>query len=512
MKAESIFSKIVYGLFIGGSLLVCMLFYGLSYQRKELSAQKGISWVFLAAGIGMTVLVWILLKRLDRKPGPSFWRKMLAASVLLLLLQIVVVRSYYFESDWDARALRRAAMAIADGRTLEKQYDYFSMYPNNLFLVWLFSLLARLRRSFFVVVVFQCCICQISGLLLLSVVLKRYENLRTGFMAYFLYVCLVGLSPWVCIPYSDATGLIFPVLTVWLYETKRYKYPFLKWGLAAFVSYIGYKIKPQVFILFLAIVLHALLSHRISVRRYWKPAVSAVAGLLAAMFLTNAAISTVPVRIDETKSFGWQHFLMMGMNYESQGVWNEEDVDFTAGIEDPEERNARDLELAKERVEKMGAAGLAKHLVHKTLINYNDGTFCWGYEGKFFVNMIPSGTPVLQKFFRSVYYNRSGVMGKNYKYWNGFAKAMWLSALLFSLASLLEKGNRNAAVYFAIVGLTVFELLFEARARYLYTYVPLYILLAVSGISAASAKVSERKKKKAPPVKAGRTGIHSTSI
>ena len=34
----------------------------------------------------------------------------------------------------------------------------------------------------------------------------------------------------------------------------------------------------------------------------------------------------------------------------------------------------------------------------------------------------------------------------------------------------------------AVIGLTVFELLFEARARYLYTYTPLYILLAVAGI------------------------------
>ena len=34
----------------------------------------------------------------------------------------------------------------------------------------------------------------------------------------------------------------------------------------------------------------------------------------------------------------------------------------------------------------------------------------------------------------------------------------------------------------AVIGLTVFELLFEPRARYLYTYAPFYIILAVSGI------------------------------
>jgi hypothetical protein len=34
----------------------------------------------------------------------------------------------------------------------------------------------------------------------------------------------------------------------------------------------------------------------------------------------------------------------------------------------------------------------------------------------------------------------------------------------------------------SIIGLTIFELLFEARARYLYIYVPVYILVALYGI------------------------------
>lgn len=42
--------------------------------------------------------------------------------------------------------------------------------------------------------------------------------------------------------------------------------------------------------------------------------------------------------------------------------------------------------------------------------------------------------------------------------------------------------KRYTASYFlAIIGLTAFELLFEARARYLYTYVPVYCILAGIG-------------------------------
>ena len=33
----------------------------------------------------------------------------------------------------------------------------------------------------------------------------------------------------------------------------------------------------------------------------------------------------------------------------------------------------------------------------------------------------------------------------------------------------------------AIIGLTIFETVFEARARYLFTYIPMYIILAIMG-------------------------------
>ena len=47
-----------------------------------------------------------------------------------------------------------------------------------------------------------------------------------------------------------------------------------------------------------------------------------------------------------------------------------------------------------------------------------------------------------------------------------------------------------------IIGLTLFELIFEARARYLFAYVPLYIILAVCGIKFLLDKWEHRQKRK----------------
>lgn len=54
----------------------------------------------------------------------------------------------------------------------------------------------------------------------------------------------------------------------------------------------------------------------------------------------------------------------------------------------------------------------------------------------------------------------------------------------------------------AVIGLTLFELLFEARARYLYTYVPVYCVLAALGmqeIRRLYGRIAARRAQK-PPV------------
>ena len=58
-----------------------------------------------------------------------------------------------------------------------------------------------------------------------------------------------------------------------------------------------------------------------------------------------------------------------------------------------------------------------------------------------------------------------------------------MAVLVLSLASVASKKEEVHTIMLSIVGITVFELIFEARARYLFIYVPFYIILAVRGAS-----------------------------
>ena len=59
----------------------------------------------------------------------------------------------------------------------------------------------------------------------------------------------------------------------------------------------------------------------------------------------------------------------------------------------------------------------------------------------------------------------------------------WVMILLLQCFSY-KKDNKDEIyiVYLSMIGLLFFELLFESRARYLYTFSPVFILLAVGGL------------------------------
>ena len=107
----------------------------------------------------------------------------------------------------------------------------------------------------------QCVIVSITGVLLFKIIIGLLDNETFAYLGYILYTLIVGLSPWVSIPYSDAIGLFFPTMIYYLYINRnKHKNSLVVWMNIAVFTWIGYKIKPQVIILFIGIVLIEILS------------------------------------------------------------------------------------------------------------------------------------------------------------------------------------------------------------------------------------------------------------
>lgn len=111
-----------------------------------------------------------------------------------------------------------------------------------------------------------------------------------------------------------------------------------------------------------------------------------------------------------------------------------------------------------------------------------------GRRRKLFYGCFPQPDNHIAVFLRNIYY-------ADHKYYDIYVTVMqsiWVFVLGAVVVSGLGKENRQEVIVLmlSIVGLTLFEVLFEARARYLYTYAPVFCILAASGIEKLSNKLS----------------------
>ena len=472
--------------------------------------------VLMLCGTLFILCLYLVCKTTERQRNPeqSPWQPqrtpLLITGAAFFVIQMYMIYNYCFETGWDVQILLDSARTLANGHRPFQNIWYYSNYPNNIFLTVIFTVILWITKplqlgayDFLAIVAVQSLLCVLTGFMLYQLIVRRWQRRDLAWLGMALYLLLVGLSPWTSIPYSDAWGILIPVATLWAYycpilEERK----FLRWFLIAFMAYLGFKIKPQVFFVFLSIaaieVVSAMLRREKTTAREMlrrKGLTGACAGLASAFLFVGIIIAARPIPYRAKDRFGATHFLMMGMNRKSFGGYCDEDVIFARQFKTPKERDRAELKEAGRRLHEMGLAGFGQLACEKTLINYYDGTFSWGKEGQFLKTVFPEPNQHLAPFLRNLYYNRT-IQGAYYPYWCTGATAVWLGVLVLMFLAALGKQDRfTAALMISILLLTLYESLFEARARYLYAYIPFYILLALQGISNGERIITKQHKR-----------------
>ena len=473
---------------------ICLLLENIDYKTK---IEHVSNFILLPIGIIAFILLYffisflkIKLKNIKHKPMIIIF-----ISLICLVMQICFVYCYWFKTGWDVGVVINASQISAIDGPIDS--SYFSTYSNNLFLVYIFSRIIKYKTllginidSYFFLIIVQCILNWLTGLLLCHCTYKLTKSYKLTLFAYIIYFFLITLSPWVSIPYSDSTGLFFPIFIYWLYSiNSKSKYVNVaKWLLIGLFAYFGYKIKPQIVIIVIAIILIEVLNNLIKIEKIkiyqaMKSIILFSIGIFISVTIVASSTNKLNVDINNDLSFGLTHFLMMGMNVEGQGVYFQEDVDFSSHFNSSEERTKNNLIVAKNRIKEMGLLGFVKQMVYKTLINYNDGSYAWGVEGHFYNELRVDTNDSLSPLLKKIYYSIDNE-SLYHKIWINFVQSIWICVLFFTICVSFKNRNKDVVVLLlSIIGLTIFELIFEARARYLFIYSPVYIIISILGFS-----------------------------
>ena len=472
--------------------IICILggFY-VDYVYK-LDVTKSNIYIFLLSACVMIVIykVIVIVNKIIRKNiEVNFKILIIFISISLLFVQIIMIYFYYFRTGWDSYLIIDASYLLSENVKLQDwTNDYFSYYPNNIFITILFSKIIFLCKiigvadySYFVILVFQAILNIFTGFLVFNVIRKITQNINLSVFGYIFYVLLVGLSPWVSIPYSDSTALIIPVLMLYLH-TNIDKEGFKIVGLS-FLGVLGYMIKPQTAILFISIFLVSILFIRLRyIKKTLKYLSIALISILISYFFIVIFMSNNNITVNRELEISYPHFVKMGLNNVTNGGYLSDDAGKSMSFKSTKERKEENIEVIKERLSEYGIDGLLKHQIKKTLVTYNDGTFAWSQEGNFYWE-IKEEKSRIERFFRNIYYES----GSNHSIFKYIVQGAWLIILSIQTLTIFIKrenmDNSMRVVLLSLIGLFVFESIFEARARYLYTYVPIFIVSGMIGLN-----------------------------
>lgn len=262
-------------------LWTAFLFFG-CYDKLNLGTSKTYLYVLENAGfLFFGIAVLSILFFINKTFGTVIEEHLKKFSVIYLIATLVILTSTqilftyggYFDSGWDAGKVRETVFYIVNGEYDSLDNDYFSWFPNNLFLVWLYVRIIKFAALFmgtsdalvFSLIVFQIIVDVVAMWLVYRITYDISRSMRVTWFAYIVAFIFVGLSPWFIVPYSDgtsfATALIIIRLYQIIYKNMHKRKLIIILGLClGIVSVIGYYIKPQTAIAFIAVIIVTLLN------------------------------------------------------------------------------------------------------------------------------------------------------------------------------------------------------------------------------------------------------------
>jgi 4-amino-4-deoxy-L-arabinose transferase-like glycosyltransferase len=329
---------------------------------------------------------------------------------------------------------------------------------------------------------------------------------RIAFISILFSFVFISLSMYVHIPYTDTLTLIFPVAL--LYLSIRFTLARslrARLALAAAVgtlATIGTVLKPTVLIALIAIIAAGAVWTIAHIRKPQRKrslalAFGSLAVCLAACGLTYAGYSVAvdelgilpyPIARSQESSAPPLFFMAMGMKTkvtDNATYYGGFDPDIYYQMTTLPNKQARQdfaAGLIQKQLIAYGPEGYSLFLAHKANWILSDGTFYAFGEGSnkhvHFVHRDP-----LSRAIREVMY----VNGRWYILFGNLLQVFWLAVLIligmqFFIGIMNRTARTNLLITIArlmIAGIVIFLLLFEGRSRYLFLYVPIFIIVAL---------------------------------
>lgn len=525
-------------------VLYYVIFYGTNINYNEMHkivTLEGNKVLSLCAVIGAAVLgvIWYFLRRIPytRRTAMGFAGITLVICIVFYFINVNISKCIAFYGGWDCGMVANSVHWIVEGSGLGYN-NYYTIYSNNIPITWLLYKLYCFTLGLknypynpeFIWIQFQCVMLSLAVFCAVLLVLFVTKKIGTAILTLVFHCIFLGISPWKMVPYTDGSTIAIPVLLLLLYvlfRNRKSRWRYGLWGILMLCGVLGGIMKATCYVTLIAVLLvdlvWSVLEEEVSVRAR----LCGIGGKLVLLILAfcvgalckQGIYRTLNYEYDANLEIGWSNYMYNGLNEDTTGACSGEGLDIVHAFEgaDKADRVRYEINGIRKRLQDRGVLGTIRFWLRKQVMNFNDGTFSWYQEGYFQAWDYPLEVESSWKEpLRNFYWED----GSNYIWFTTISQGLWLFVLLGVVTKAvmtLETADRrisghhetraegmsddlclSTVMIVTFIGMFLFVMLFEARARYLYNTIPVFSVMAILGYCELYQKIctfcDERRK------------------
>lgn len=348
---------------------------------------------------------------------------------------------------------------------------YFSVYPNNRFLLMLLYNIQKINPSKSKIIFGLLSTFSISIMSLFTYkTVKKIYNQDKAILSLFITVLSPIFYLYVSYYYTDILMMPFASILIYLLVLNKKEDEFKKniiFGIfIGILAGLAYKIRAVAIFPLIAFIVYLIFTSNF--KNIIKKIIPIFISLILTLGLVKEAESKLFINMDSNKEFPVTHWIMMGFNEKSNGYYSQDDYDYSASAKTKEERSSFNIKCLKERISNLGPWKMTKLLVIKIVSVWGKGDYSY------------------QKYLDLVNdYNvsyRYLILDKNIiiNYLLQFSKIVILFMCLISIINAYKDKENKSFLLIAIFGAILFYLIWEVCPRYGLSFLPWLIIFSSS--------------------------------
>ena len=380
----AVFSMIVSKFFIPKVILMSGEF---PYPTEEYTASK--IGVVIVATLLLFALFFMYYKWVINKMKRTYTNIMITLGIIsILVVEIFITSITFTHVVGDYAILIQGIVSVfnVDNQFLEMGQLLF--YPYNTHIVLLGGYFSKLIGSVDLAIKILPIVCITGSIILNVLIVRKITNFKVAHISIVLSVLNIFIYWQAPVFYTHTLVIFFISATMYTYlclktaETKRMQ--IILWILLGVFAACTYIIRPTALAVALAILIENILKFR---KGYSVKVLSSVVFCLILIVSFKGITTKLNLSTDnEIEKIPYTHWVKMGLNKDTYGVWNQADADY---IDDENIKNTKDLnehnkEVIVQRFNELGVMGYVQHLNEKITREWVSSQFSMYRIGQWF--------------------------------------------------------------------------------------------------------------------------------